>query len=218
MIRYRPRFSHMITGCLIIGLGLLSVGPPAGAQSDAQPDRPRAEDFFFAEFMGGSIGGALGVSLLEQFLANACAGADEPRLCWTFGRSVLRPLGYPLLVFVGSSVGIVTAGSLAGVQGNATAALIGDFLGASGGMAVAAGIWLGILQPLFEPGAAEELVEPEETPDYLKRTFPLVMRVLRPHQEMIRNSVYIAFPILFATYFGTQGFNVGAQMAPTDRP
>lgn len=205
-------------GALIVGLGLLSAGPSARAQADPRPDRPRAADFFFVEFIGGSVGGALGVSILEQFYASACADADDPQLCWSIHRSAFRPTAYPILLFVGSSAGIVTAGSLAGVEGNVTAALMGNFAGSFAGLVLAAVLWQVILQPLFEPGAAEALVEPEETPEYLRRTFPLVMQVLRPHEETIKNIVYIAFPILMASYLGTAGYNVGARLAPASAP
>ena len=211
--------SRLLAVLLIVGLGLLSAPSTGWAQADPRPDgpdRPRAQDYFFAEFVGGGIGGALGVSLLEQLFAAACADAEDPQLCWSLQRSGFRPLGYPILVFIGSSVGIVSAGSLAGIEGNVTSALIGDFIGAFGGMGAAAVIWQFLLRPLFEPGAAEALVEPDETPEYLRRTFPLAMRVLRPHEEMIKNTVYIAFPIMFASYFGTVGFNVGARsVVPT---
>jgi len=207
--------SQVILVVLIAGVILISVQPPAWAQREPRPDRPGTQGYFFAEFMGGSIGGLMGVSVLEQFFANACSDADDPRLCWSIHRSVFRPLAYPLLVFMGSSAGIVTAGGLAHVQGNVTATLIGSFAGSYGGIILAAGLWQILLQPLFEPGAAEALVEPEETPNYLKRTFPLIMRVLRPHEETIKNTVYITFPVMLASYFGTEGFNVGAQIAPS---
>jgi len=214
MRRGRSVVSRALILTLIVGMGLLTAQPPVWAQATSEPRQPSAEDYFFAEFMAGSIGGLVAVSVLEQFFANACAGADDPQLCWSIGRSVYRPVGYPLLVFVGSSIGIITAGSLVNVRGNATATLIGTVIGAFGGIVTASGLWLNLVSPLFEPGAAEELVAPEETPDYLKRTFPLLMRVLRPHEETIKNTVYITFPVMLASYFGTEGFNVGAQLAP----
>lgn len=214
MDRHPSVLSRILITALIAGIGLLAVQPPAWAQERPRPDRPHPDDYFFAEFISGGIGGALGVSVLEQFFAQVCADAEDPQLCWSLQRSGFRPVAYPLLVFIGSSAGIVTAGSLAGVEGNLTATLIGDFLGAYAGMVIASLLWQVLLEPLFEPGAAEALVEPEETPEYLRRTFPLFMRVLRPHEEMIKNTVYIAVPILFATSFGTQGFNVGAELPP----
>lgn len=218
MADMRPIVSQAIIAALAVGVVLFSCPGSAWAQQPSGPDRPSPTDYFFAEFMGGSIGGALGVSVLEQYLASSCADAQDPRLCWTIGRSVLRVVGYPLLVFVGAAAGITTAGSLAHVQGNVTASLIGSFAGSYGGIILAAVFWQVLLQPLFEPGAAEALVEPEETPEYLRRTFPLMMRVLRPHEETIKNTVYIAFPILFSSYFGTEGYNVGAQLAPPSTP
>ncbi len=209
--------SRVLIVTLIAGVMVQAIQPLAWAQATPQPRQPSAEDFFFAEFMGGSIGGLVAVSVLEQFFANACAGADDPQLCWSIGRSVYRPIGYPLLVFVGSSIGIVAAGSLVNVEGSVTATLIGTVIGSFGGIAAASGLWLNLISPLFEPGAAEELVAPAETPDYLKRTFPLLMRVMRPHEETIKNTVYITFPVMLASYFGTEGFNVGAQLAPPSR-
>lgn len=208
--------SQAIILAVLVGVVLLSF--PSSVWSQERPDRPTTRDYFFAEFMGGSAGGLLGVSVLEQFFANACADADDPRLCWSIHRSVFRVVAYPLLVFIGSSSGIAAAGGLARVQGNITATLIGSFAGSYGGIVLAAGLWQIMLQPLFEPGAAEALVAPEETPEYLKRTFPLIMRVLRPYEETIKNTVYITFPVMLASYLGTEGYNVGAQLAPPSTP
>lgn len=210
--------SRAIAVALTIGLMLLALPSPAWAQDSPRADQPNAQDYYFAEFMGGSIGGLVGVSALEQYFAYFCADVDDSQLCWTTFRTVYRPIGYPLLVFLGSSVGIATAGSLAGVQGSLTATLIGTFIGAFGGMVTASGLWLNLISPLFEPGAAEELVAPEETPEYLKRTFPLLMRVLSPHEKTIRNTVYITFPVMFASYFGTEGYNIGAQLTEPPVP
>ncbi len=210
--------SRAIVAALAIGLMLIPLPSTAWAQDSPSADRPNAQDYYFAEFMGGGIGGLVGVSALEQYFAYICSDVDDPQLCWPTVRSVYRPIGYPLLVFVGSSAGIATAGSLAGVQGSLTATLIGSLLGAFGGIGTASGLWLNLISPLFEPGAAEELVAPEETPQYLKRTFPLLMRVLRPHEETIRNTVYITFPVMFASYFGTEGYNIGAQLTEPPAP
>lgn len=190
-----------------IGLGLTVAVPALTAQAQARSP----QEHFFLEFVGGSIGGAVGVKVVEDILSSSCRATEDPELCRRAGRVILRPVGYPLAVFAGTAAGIATTGVLSGVRGNITATLIGSFAGAVAGLVEAAGLWTIVIQPLFEPGRAEELVSPPETPEYLKRTIPLIVEFLRPYQDFLKDIVYISLPVINAAYWGTVGFNSGAQ-------
>jgi hypothetical protein len=172
---------------------------------------PEPQDFFIWEFLGGAVGGAVGGQvIIEALLSEWCREAEDPRLCRRAGRVALRPIAYPMLVFAGSTTGIVAVGTLSRVEGNLVATLIGSFAGALAGLVEAFAIWSGI-DWLLEPGREEELISPE-TPEFLKRTIPLVIEFLRPYEAAMKEAAMVFFPAITAAFYGTVGFNSGARM------
>lgn len=178
----------------------------------AQETPRNPQEYFIYEFVGGLFGGAIsGQMITESILTSWCAEADDPELCRRAGRVALRPVVYPALVFVGSTAGILTVGWLGGVRGNLVATAIGSFAGTLAGLVEAVIIWNG-LNWLFEPGRAEELVSPPETPPFLKRAIPLVIEFLRPYEASLKEFAILFFPAVTASFWGTMGYNSGAKI------
>ena len=195
---------------IVLSMALLVAGIPKAVFAQGGP-APSPGDYFFWEFAAGALGGWLVSSTTtETLLSSWCREAENPELCRRAGRVALRPVIYPLLVFAGTTVGIFTVGALAGVEGNAAGALIGSFAGTLAGLVEAALVW-NLFQWLFGPGA-EELVGDPETPEYLKRTIPLVIEFLRRYEEPLKELAINVLPAVTASFWGTLGFNLGARM------
>ncbi len=80
--------------------------PPDGR--DKRDGRATPQDYFIWEFLGGAFVGAASSRLVvEAILTSWCRDADDPEFCKRSGRVILRPLVYPLLVFVGTTAGIL---------------------------------------------------------------------------------------------------------------
>ena len=107
-------------------------------------------------------------------------------------------------------MGIVTIGWMDGVQGNLVATIIGSFAGALGGLVEAFGVW-NIIDWLLEPGRDQELIGPE-TPEFLQRTIPYVIEILRPYEAILKEAAMVFLPTLTSAFWGTVGFNTGARM------
>ncbi len=114
----------------------------------------RPEDAVLPEFLAGTLAGYGGafvgaVTLSWAFSAGA-TGWDA------LGRAILGAfLGFAGGTILGSSLGVITAGALLGIEGNVALC----FLGASGGTGVAFGLGLGLgipetILPLAPPIAA----------------------------------------------------------------
>lgn len=215
-VRTRAQTARWLTYLLVIALALqAAMGPWAYAQ-DARRANP--QDYFIWEFLGGAFVGATSSRLVvEAILSSWCQDADDPEFCRRSGRVILRPLVYPLLVFVGTTAGIFTVGTLSGVEGNLLGATLGSLLGTLAGMVEAAAVWAGI-DWLFQPGRAGELVSSPDTPPFLKRTVPLIIEFLRPYEGTLKEIAVVFFPVVTASFWGTMGFNNGARMraAPSE--
>ena len=208
-----PRIGPMLlrTLTILLGLALVITAVPQEIRAQASERGPQPGDYFFWEFAAGSLGGwAVSSTATESILSSWCKEAENPELCRRAGRVALRPVIYPLLVFAGTTVGIFTVGALAGVEGNLAAALIGSFAGTLAGLVEAALVWNG-LKWLFGPGA-EQLVSAPETPEYLKRTVPLVIEFLRRYEETLKELAINVLPAVTASFWGTLGFNLGARL------
>ncbi len=177
----------------------------------AQPREPQPGDYFVWEFAAGALGGwFVSSTATESIVSSWCRDAENPELCRRAGRVALRPVVYPLLVFVGTTVGIFTVGALAGVEGNIVGAVIGSLAGTLAGLVEAAILW-NLIRWLFGPGA-EELAQAPETPEYLQRTLPLVVEFLRRYEEPLKDLAINVLPAVTASFWGTLGFNLGARM------
>ncbi len=217
-VHTRTQKAFWLASLLVIFLTLQAVIEPwAYAQTVQQQPARRAnpQDYFIWEFLGGAFIGATSSRLVvEAILSSWCQDADDPEFCRRSGRVILRPLVYPLLVFVGTTAGIFTVGTLSGVEGNLLGAALGSLLGTLAGMVEAAAVWAGI-DWLFQPGRAEELVSSPDTPPFLKRAVPLIIEFLRPYEGTLKEIAVVFFPVVTASYWGTMGFNSGARMRET---
>ncbi len=151
-----------------------------------------------------------GATLVETLVSSWCKDAEDSALCERAGRVALRPIAYPLFVFAGTTIGIVTIGSMNGVEGNLVASIIGSFAGALGGLAEAFFVWSGI-DWLLEPGREQDLISPE-TPEFLQRTIPYLIELLRPMEAELKDAAIVFLPTLTSAFWGTIGFNSGARM------
>lgn len=196
-----------------LAVGILLLMRPFDAWAEGHGSKP--EDFFIWEFVGGAVGGALSSqAIVEGVLSSWCKGAQDPSLCKRAGRVALRPIGYPLLVFVGTTSSIWAIGALSGVEGNLLALAIGSFAGVLGGLAEAFFVWAAI-DWLLEPGREQELISPE-TPEFLKRTIPYIIEFLRPYETFLKEAAMVFFPAITSSFWGTLGFNTGARMRTKD--
>lgn len=208
----------MVQFVLILGIAsglVLSAAPVTWALDGPKPLQQGETmgggfSIWIGEFVGGLLGGGLGVQSVEQALSYYCRDADDPEQCKRYGRVIVRPISYPIAISVWATSGILTVGLLGGTVGNIGATFIGSFAGAIAGLVEAAGLWTIILQPLLEPGRVEEMLSPE-TPPIAKRALPLFVEFLRTHEGVIKDMVYVALPVINAAFWGTIGFNSGAQ-------
>ena len=206
MFTMRRRCSAVMI--LLVSLALLLPSLPTWA---SERPGPKPEDFFIWEFLGGAVGGAVGgQAIVEGLLSSWCKDAEDPTLCQRAGRVALRPIAYPLFVFAGTTTGIVTIGLMNGVEGNWVAAIIGSFAGTLGGLVEAFAVWYAI-DWLLEPGRDQELISPE-TPEFLQRTIPYLIEFLRPYEATLKEAAMVFFPTITSAFWGTVGFNSGAQM------
>jgi hypothetical protein len=208
-----PSATKMWVALVSVGLitaGVVAVAAPVTAWAKEPPPNP--QEFFIYEFVGGLFGGVLASYMTTEIILRSwCAEADDPGLCRRAGRVALRPIVYPALVFLGSTAGILTVGWLAGVHGSLLFTVIGGFAGTMAGLVEAVVIW-NVLDYLFEPGRAEELVSPPETPPFLKRAIPLIIEYLRPYESSLKEFAILFLPAVTASSFGTIGYNSGTRI------
>lgn len=206
----RSSISRIILVGLIVLSLTFSVFWPVAAQS--QPP-PSPQDFFFDEFVGGTLGAILTGPGLTWLLGNfACSGSSNPELCRGVANVQIRPLVFALAIPPGATLGIWAVGTADGVEGNVTAAALGSILGGIGGILEAFVVYYGI-NWLFSPEARDYLAG-SDAPEYLKLGLPPVIEFLRPWEGTIKEIVITALPTITAAFFGAMAFNLNARLRP----
>jgi len=192
---------------LLLPGALLQAAP---APSSAPPASPQA--FFLDEFLGGTVGALLtGPAATSLYVSFTCRDAADPDICRELFNTLIRPLIFAVGVPIGATLGIWTLGLINGVEGNLVGATIGSVLGGWGGILEASVVFYGING--FFNQAAESLAH-SDAPEYLKRSLPALIELLRPSEKTIKELAFAILPTMTAAAFGTMGFNSGARLRP----
>ncbi len=166
-----------------VGLGILwSSGVVFG--------QPHPSDFFMEEFTFGLLGGFIGGPTIELiYVTTLCREAPNPQLCHGLGFAAMQIGIYTITLPVGASAGIILAGAWRGIGSD-----LFDWL--STYLFTLVGSWTGWLN-------AAGIVKVSE---FLMENFGWDLNI-----TAIYTITRVSMPILWASLFGTVGFNSVAQ-------